>query len=117
MLSIAFSPNGKFLASTSEAGILDGAVRLWNAESGRKVRTFAESKTTIFSVKFSPDGWLVATGSSRDDNIVRLYYVASGREAKQFEGESLFGKWNRENRSRDYRGMQSAWRSRQMDSC
>jgi len=71
---LAFSPDGRFLAALRE----DGAVKLWDTEAGRLVRTFTGSGPCRGSICFSPDGrelascggegicrWLVATGELR----------------------------------------------------
>ena len=56
--SVAFSPDGKQLATVS----IDGTVQLWNVNTGKRLWTF-EGNTRIRSVAFSPDGNRLATGS------------------------------------------------------
>jgi WD40 repeat protein len=50
--SVAFSPDGRTLASGSE----DKTIRLWEVASGRKLRTLAGHTHWVRSVAFSPDG-------------------------------------------------------------
>ena len=80
--SVAFSPDGKTLASTSE----DETVRLWDVQTGTLKRTLLGHEANVLSVVFSPDGKTLASGSSaarilesdRDIPII-LWDVRTGR--------------------------------------
>ena len=80
--SVAFSPDGKTLASTSE----DETVRLWDVQTGVLKRTLVGHEAWVLSVVFSPDGNTLASGSSaarilesdRDIPII-LWNVETGR--------------------------------------
>jgi WD40 repeat protein len=59
VLSVAFSPDGRLLASGSS----DKTIKLWDVASGREVRTLTGHTGWVNSVAFSPDGRLLASGS------------------------------------------------------
>jgi WD40 repeat protein/tRNA A-37 threonylcarbamoyl transferase component Bud32 len=67
ILDVAFTPDGRFLASASE----DFTVRIWNVQAGIPVASLEEHEGIVRCVAFSPDGSILASGS--DDMTVRLW--------------------------------------------
>jgi WD40 repeat protein len=79
---VAFSPDGRLLATTSA----DHTVRLWDPHTSRQVRTPLTGHTSaVFGVAFSSDSQLLATTS--DDGTARLWDPRTGRQV----GASLTG--------------------------
>lgn len=74
--SVAYSRDGRIIASGSN----DNTVKLWDAASGRELRSFGGHSEQVTSVAFSPDGKTLSSASW--DKTVKLWDVASGRELK-----------------------------------
>lgn len=89
VLSLAFSPNGLFLAAGGQG------VRILNVQSGLQIRQLEDAKDTVASVAFSPDGtklasagrnlniWDVATGAAvftiPNNRFVQVVFSPDGR--------------------------------------
>ena len=74
VLSVAFSPDGKTLASAGR----DHTVRLWNVATHRQIgRPLTGHTLAVTSVAFSPNGKTLASASV--DGTVRLWDVATNK--------------------------------------
>jgi WD40 repeat protein len=76
---LAFSPDGRMLASAGA----DGTLKLWDVASRREVATLPKHTDAISSVAFSPDGKTLATGSN--GGPIRLWNVATRQELMALE--------------------------------
>lgn len=74
MQSVAFHPNGSYLAS----GSTDNTVRLWCVTTGKLLRVFTECRLPVLCVSFSPDGkYLAAAG---EESRIRIFDLAAGSQ-------------------------------------
>jgi WD40 repeat protein len=94
VLSIAWSPDGKQVATGGYAG--DTAI-VWDIKTGRELRTLSGHSGHILRIAWSPDGKQLATGS--DDNTAKVWNVRTGKELctlKGHAGRILSVAWSRD---------------------
>jgi WD40 repeat protein/predicted Ser/Thr protein kinase len=76
--AVAFSPDDRLIAS----GSADHTVKLWDAGTGKEVRSLDRHKAGVTALAFSPDRKRLATASS--DRTVRIWDSVTGQELHCF---------------------------------
>ena len=73
VLSVTFSPDGRYLASGSE----DKTVRVWNTQDGLAMPVPLQGhQHPITSLTYTPDGFYIVSAS--DDRIIHVWNASSG---------------------------------------
>jgi WD40 repeat protein len=72
VLSLDYSPDGRYLASADRAGVLG----LFEADTGREAHVLRPGGGALHAVRFRPDGRALAAAA--EDGSVRCYGVADG---------------------------------------
>ncbi|TKJ32315.1 MAG: hypothetical protein CEE38_23445 [Planctomycetes bacterium B3_Pla] len=80
VLSVAFSPDGKYLATASA----DKTARVWEAITGEQIARMSH-ENSVSSVAFSPDGKYLATASR--DKTARVWEAITGEQIARMNHE------------------------------
>ena len=68
ILSLAFSPDGQYLAS----GAIDGIINIFDMETKKVKHSLEEHAMPIRSIAFSPDSQKLLTGKNNFDKLVLI---------------------------------------------
>jgi WD40 repeat protein len=100
ILAVAFSPDGKILAtagmSPARTSVSDDSaaqhnpsvIKLWDPLTGKQIGTLKGHTGNVYSLYFSPDGSLLASGGP---GIIKLWNVASRQEITSFDRDTNNG--------------------------
>ena len=87
--ALAFSPDGKLLASGGGELSRGGDVHLFEAATGKLRQAWQEHHDdAVLSLAFSPDGQQLATGAA--DKIAKVSNLADGKILRVFEGHTHY---------------------------
>jgi RNA polymerase sigma factor (sigma-70 family) len=82
--ALAFSPDGKTLATGTGSWLPDGApgeIKLWDVGTGKERATLGRLPQMVVVLAFAPDGKALASASK----TLKLWDVASGKETSEFK--------------------------------
>jgi WD40 repeat protein/uncharacterized caspase-like protein len=82
IMTIAFSPDGKTLAT----GGYDYTIALWDLGTGKERKTLEGHKEDILSVAFSPDGKTFVSGSR--DFTIKIWNLVTGKVVHTLSGHT-----------------------------
>ncbi|MDR1174304.1 MAG: caspase family protein [Treponema sp.] len=80
--TVALSPDEAYILSAEE----DNFVHLWDAQSGKILRTFWGHNAIISALAFSPDGKTFVSGDR--DGTIKLWDITADKELKNLSGHS-----------------------------
>jgi len=87
VVALAFSSDGKLLATGGGAPTEDGEVKVFEVGTWKLVTDVKGGHSdTVYGVAFSPDGTKIASSSA--DKFLKVFEVASGKFLKSFEGHT-----------------------------
>ncbi len=79
--SVAFSPDGKALASCSGK-----TINLWDLADGKNIATLKEQPDLVAYSAFSPDGkTLASSGAFKRGGVIKLWDITSGKDKTIFQ--------------------------------
>jgi len=86
--SLAFSPDGKTLASGSDDSEEPETLKIWDVATGARLQGWHAGEGTISALAFDPTGRVLASADLADTAVVRLWNPADGRPLAALAGHS-----------------------------
>lgn len=112
--AVAFSPDGKTLATDGDSVGGDGSPRIWDVTTGALIRTMhVNNVPNYYSLAWNSDGSRLITGSG--DNVARVWDIAAGAVLSELRGHNsivtavVFSADSRQAVTGDYSGEVRVW--------
>ena len=86
VVTIAFSDDGQRFATGGGAPTEDGEIKIFRADGSPEFDVKSGHSDTVFGVRFSPDGKMLATCGA--DKFVKVWGVPDAKLVKSFEGHT-----------------------------
>ncbi len=89
--SLAFSPDGKRLATVGLQDRVEEPIRTWDLDTGNLLRAWWGRQGGAMAVAFSPDGKRLATGGN--DTTLKVWDAAAGTKVHCLHGHTGYIPW------------------------
>jgi WD40 repeat protein len=87
VMSVAFSPDGKLLASGSGEYNPGGTdIYLWDLATGQQLHTLRGHRGMVIGLRFTRDGKTLVSAAWDLSNNICVWDIASGKKQRQFKG-------------------------------
>lgn len=98
---LAWSPDGKLLATGSGDPSRRGKLKLWDADAGRLAKNIVDAHSdSVLGLEFSPDGQYLASAAA--DRFMKIFRVTDDALVRTFEGHThhvLDVSWSADNQA------------------